>query len=128
MKTATLMMILISRVTATQWVYRCCTLWIVSLTLKLFRVFVSRDGTVLLASHFVHSRTLAENLADLPGLKEGQDIIMPLSNPIKATGHLQVGRGFGGGGGGGGDGVGIATTSRAVVFVVDVSSIRWSWF
>ena len=96
-------------------------MWIVSLTLNLFRVFVFRDGTVLLASHFVHSRTLAENLADLPGLKEGQDIIMPLSNPIKATGHLQVGRGFGGGGGGG-DGVGIATTSRAVVFVVDVSS------
>jgi dihydroxy-acid dehydratase len=29
---------------------------------------------------------LAENVADLPGLAEGQDIIRPLSNPIKPTG------------------------------------------
>lgn len=35
-------------------------------------------------------KTLAENLADLPGLKEGQDIITPLSEPIKATGHIQI--------------------------------------
>ncbi|CAN0117263.1 unnamed protein product, partial [Laminaria digitata] len=38
----------------------------------------------------VTGKTLAENLADLPGLKEGQDIVMPLSKPIKATGHLQI--------------------------------------
>eukprot|EP00904_Undaria_pinnatifida_P008481 jgi/Undpi1/4763/HiC_scaffold_18.g08116.m1 len=38
----------------------------------------------------VTGKTLAENLAELPGLKEGQDIIMPLSKPIKATGHLQI--------------------------------------
>lgn len=35
-------------------------------------------------------KTLAENLADLPGLKEGQDIIKPLSEPIKRTGHIQI--------------------------------------
>ncbi len=35
-------------------------------------------------------KTLAENLADLPGLKEGQDIIRPISEPIKETGHIQI--------------------------------------
>jgi len=35
-------------------------------------------------------KTLAENLADLPALKEGQDIIKPLSEPIKRTGHIQI--------------------------------------
>ena len=33
---------------------------------------------------------MAENLESLPDLKEGQKIIFPLSNPIKATGHLQI--------------------------------------
>lgn len=35
-------------------------------------------------------RTLAENLADLPALSEGQEIIKPMSDPIKSSGHLQV--------------------------------------
>ena len=35
-------------------------------------------------------KTLAENLAELPPLKEGQDIIRPLSEPIKRTGHIQI--------------------------------------
>ncbi len=38
----------------------------------------------------VTGKTLAENLADLPGLKEGQKVIYPLSKPIKASGHLQI--------------------------------------
>jgi dihydroxy-acid dehydratase len=41
----------------------------------------------------VTGKTLAENLAQLPGLPEGQDIIHPLSEPIKETGHLQILRG-----------------------------------
>jgi dihydroxy-acid dehydratase len=41
----------------------------------------------------VTGRTIAENVKDLPGLKEGQQVIMPLSNPIKATGHIQILRG-----------------------------------
>ena len=41
----------------------------------------------------VTGRTLAENLQDLPGLKEGQEIIQPVEKPIKATGHLRVLRG-----------------------------------
>ncbi|CEI99909.1 Putative Dihydroxy-acid dehydratase [Rhizopus microsporus] len=41
----------------------------------------------------VTGKTLAENLATVDGLKEGQDIILPLSNPIKPTGHLTILRG-----------------------------------
>jgi dihydroxy-acid dehydratase len=38
----------------------------------------------------VTGKTLAENLADLPGLSQGQEIVMPLEKPIKATGHIQI--------------------------------------
>lgn len=38
----------------------------------------------------VTGKTLAENLADLPELATGQDIIKPVSAPIKQTGHIQI--------------------------------------
>jgi dihydroxy-acid dehydratase len=38
----------------------------------------------------VTGRTLAQNLADLPGLAAGQEIVRPLEHPIKATGHIQI--------------------------------------
>ena len=38
----------------------------------------------------VTGKTLAENLADLPGLSEGQQIVHSVSDPIKKTGHLQI--------------------------------------
>jgi dihydroxy-acid dehydratase len=38
----------------------------------------------------VTGRTMAENLADLPGLADGQDVIHPLEQPIKASGHIQI--------------------------------------
>ncbi len=38
----------------------------------------------------VTGKTLRENLAELPGLREGQEIVHPLSNPIKASGHIQI--------------------------------------
>jgi len=44
------------------------------------------DGSCLT----VTGKTVAQNLADVPGLAEGQKIIRPLSNPIKATGHIQI--------------------------------------
>jgi len=47
------------------------------------------DGTCLT----VTGKTIAENLADLPGLAEGQDIIQTLEKPIKKTGHIQILRG-----------------------------------
>ncbi len=38
----------------------------------------------------VTGKTVAENLADLPGLKAGQDVILPLEKPIKASGHIHI--------------------------------------
>ena len=38
----------------------------------------------------VTGKTLAENLRDLPGLPDGQDIIQPLERPIKETGHICI--------------------------------------
>jgi dihydroxy-acid dehydratase len=38
----------------------------------------------------VTGKTLRENVENLPGLPEGQTIVRPLSNPLKATGHLQI--------------------------------------
>ncbi|QDT46391.1 Dihydroxy-acid dehydratase [Symmachiella dynata] len=38
----------------------------------------------------VTGKTIAENLEDLPGFTDGQDLYRPLSNPIQATGHLQI--------------------------------------
>ena len=41
----------------------------------------------------VTGATLAENLAALPGLAKGQEIVQPWDRPIKPTGHLQILRG-----------------------------------
>lgn len=38
----------------------------------------------------VTGRTLAENLEGNPGLKEGQTIVKPLTDPIKPTGHIAI--------------------------------------
>lgn len=38
----------------------------------------------------VTGKTIAENLADLEGLKEGQDVIYPIDKPIKASGHIRI--------------------------------------
>ena len=38
----------------------------------------------------VTGKTIAENLAALPSLKDGQDIIKPMTDPIKRTGHIQI--------------------------------------
>jgi len=41
----------------------------------------------------VTGKTMAENLASLPGLTPGQQIIHPLEQPIKASGHIRIMRG-----------------------------------
>ena len=41
----------------------------------------------------VTGNTLAENLAHLPGLTEGQTVVQPWDTPIKESGHLQIMRG-----------------------------------
>jgi dihydroxy-acid dehydratase len=38
----------------------------------------------------VTGKTLGENIEALPGLAEGQKIVMPVDKPIKKTGHLQI--------------------------------------
>lgn len=38
----------------------------------------------------VTGKTLAENLAEVPEMEEGQDVIRPLDNPIKKTGHIRI--------------------------------------
>jgi dihydroxy-acid dehydratase len=38
----------------------------------------------------VTGRTVAENLEGLPGLKDGQDVVMPVDRPIKETAHIQI--------------------------------------
>ena len=38
----------------------------------------------------VTGKTIAENLKNLPGLKPGQGVIMPIETPIKANGHIRI--------------------------------------
>jgi len=38
----------------------------------------------------VTGKTMAENLAEIPSLRNGQKVIYPASQPIKETGHLQM--------------------------------------
>lgn len=38
----------------------------------------------------VTGKTMAENLAGVPELKAGQEVILPLEKPIKETGHIQI--------------------------------------
>ncbi len=47
------------------------------------------DGSCLTCT----GKTVAENLASLPGLTPGQPIIQPLETPIKSSGHIQILRG-----------------------------------
>lgn len=47
------------------------------------------DGTQLT----VTGKTLEENLSNVKPLAEGQDIIRPISSPIKPTGHIRILRG-----------------------------------
>jgi dihydroxy-acid dehydratase len=38
----------------------------------------------------VTGKTIAENLADLPGFTKGQSVVQSLDHPIKKTGHIQI--------------------------------------
>lgn len=33
---------------------------------------------------------MAENLASCPDLSQGQDVVLPLEQPIKSSGHIQI--------------------------------------
>jgi dihydroxy-acid dehydratase len=47
------------------------------------------DGKCLTVS----GKTVAENLAHVPGLKAGQQVVHPLEHPIKPVGHIRILRG-----------------------------------
>jgi dihydroxy-acid dehydratase len=47
------------------------------------------DGSCLT----VTGKTIAQNLAEVPGLAEGQRVIVPVETPIKKTGHIRIMRG-----------------------------------
>ncbi|MCB9040377.1 MAG: dihydroxy-acid dehydratase [Lewinellaceae bacterium] len=38
----------------------------------------------------VTGKTIAENLAEVDELKQGQDVVRPLTDPIKKSGHIQI--------------------------------------
>ncbi|NNC92272.1 MAG: dihydroxy-acid dehydratase, partial [Acidimicrobiia bacterium] len=57
--------------------------------LKLLLEHGAIDGDCLT----VTGKSLAENLAELPGLAGGQDVIQPWEAPIKETAHIQILRG-----------------------------------
>lgn len=41
----------------------------------------------------VTGKTLAENVESFPSLSDGQEVIRPVSDPIKPSGHIQILRG-----------------------------------
>ncbi|AEO63196.1 uncharacterized protein THITE_2108104 [Thermothielavioides terrestris NRRL 8126] len=55
--------------------------------------FLLKEGLIDGSGITVTGKTLKENVADLPGFPDDQPIVRPLSNPLKATGHIQILRG-----------------------------------
>ena len=52
--------------------------------------FLLENGMIEGACMTVTGKTIGENLADLPALSEGQDILRPLDSPFKASGHIRI--------------------------------------
>ncbi len=52
--------------------------------------FLLEEGLINGDCMTVTGKTITENLNDLPGLKDGQDIIRTLDNPIKESGHIRI--------------------------------------
>jgi len=55
--------------------------------------FLLKEGLIDGSGITVTGKTLKENLENAPPFPADQDIIRPLSNPIKKTGHIQILRG-----------------------------------
>ncbi len=55
--------------------------------------YLLNEGLLNGGTMTVTGRTMAENLADVGGLPAGQNVIRPLGDPIKASGHIQILRG-----------------------------------
>lgn len=52
--------------------------------------FMLQEGMIDGSCMTVTGKTIEENLRELPGLPDGQDLLRPLSNPVKPEGHIQV--------------------------------------
>lgn len=52
--------------------------------------FLIKEGMLHGDCMTVTGNTLAHNVEDLPGLKEGQDVVHSLKNPIKESGHIRI--------------------------------------
>jgi len=52
--------------------------------------FMLQNGMLHGKCMTVTGKTVEENLADVPELTPGQQVIHPLDNPIKSTGHLRI--------------------------------------
>ena len=52
--------------------------------------YLLNEGLLVGDCMTVTGKTLAENLADVPGLADGQEIIHPLDKPIKPSGHIRI--------------------------------------
>ena len=52
--------------------------------------FMLQHGMIQGDCMTVTGKTLAENLEAVPDLKEGQQLLRPLDNPIKPTGHIRI--------------------------------------
>lgn len=55
--------------------------------------FLLAEGLLDGSCMTVTGKTMAENVADLPGLKEGQKVVHSMADPIKETGHIRILRG-----------------------------------
>lgn len=52
--------------------------------------YLMQEGLLDGSCMTVTGKTLGENLDALPGLKEGQTIVQPVTNPIKDSGHIRI--------------------------------------
>lgn len=52
--------------------------------------YLLQEGFITGDCMTVTGKTVAENLESLPGLKEGQDVFMPIDKPIKPSGHIRI--------------------------------------
>lgn len=55
--------------------------------------FLLKEGILDGSGITVTGKTMKQNVENMPGFPADQDIIRPLSNPIKPTGHIQILRG-----------------------------------
>lgn len=78
---------------------------VLDVTLKSIILMTSQGGIpsvmkLLIAGGLLHDvptvtgKTISENVASWPSLRQGQEIIRSLDNPIKKTGHIEILRGM----------------------------------